>query len=137
GRLTQSAFPGESAGVLNDARHWRPVGQASLAYGYGLSVTALQLARGYATIAAGGVRRPVSLVAVEKPPAGERIISEANARALIGMLEAVVSDAGTGERAAVKHYRVAGKTGTAWKATVGGYSKDRYIAVFAGMAPAS
>jgi cell division protein FtsI (penicillin-binding protein 3) len=138
GRLTDSGFPGESAGVLNDPQHWRSVGQATISYGYGLSVTALQLARAYAAIATGGVLRPVSMLAVDAPPLGERIISVGSARALIGMLEAVVTSAeGTGQRAAVRNYRVAGKTGTAWKSAVGGYSKDRYTAVFAGLAPAS
>ena len=135
GRLTDSGFPGESAGVLNDPQHWRPVGQATLAYGYGLSVTPLQLAQAYAVIAAGGVRRPVSLVAVDEIPVGERVISSNTAQALNGMLEAVVSPVGTGNRAAIPNFRVAGKTGTAWKSSVGGYSKDRYLAVFGGFAP--
>jgi cell division protein FtsI (penicillin-binding protein 3) len=135
GRLTDSGFPGESAGVLNDPQHWRPVGQATLAYGYGLSVTPLQLAQAYAVIAAGGVRRPVSLVAVDEIPVGERVISSNTAQALNGMLEAVVSPVGTGNRAAIANFRVAGKTGTAWKSSVGGYSQDRYLAVFGGFAP--
>jgi cell division protein FtsI (penicillin-binding protein 3) len=137
GRLTASGFPGESAGVLNDPGYWRPVGQASLAYGYGLSVTALQLAQAYAAIAADGVRRPVSLLALESPPAGQRVVSVATAREVRGMLEAVVSPRGTGQRAAIDNFRVAGKTGTTWKSAPGGYSKDRYFAVFAGLAPAS
>jgi cell division protein FtsI (penicillin-binding protein 3) len=137
GQLTNSGFPGESAGVLNDARHWRPVGQATLAYGYGLSVTALQLARAFAVIAAGGVRRPLSFVALDEPPQGERVIAKETAAALVQMLEAVVSPQGTGGRAAIENFHVAGKTGTAWKATAGGYSENRYTAVFAGLAPAT
>jgi len=137
GQLTESGFPGESAGVLNDPEYWRPVGQATMAYGYGLSVTALQLAQAYATIAAGGVRRPVSLVRLDSPPAGRRVLSAASATAVKDMLETVVSPRGTGQRAAIANFRVAGKTGTAWKSTVGGYSKDRYLAVFAGLAPVS
>ena len=139
GRLTDNGFPGESAGRLNDPKHWRAVGQATIAYGYGLSVTTLQLARAYATIAAGGVLQPVSLVAVKEPPPGERILSAATTSALLEMMQAVVaSEEGTGSRASVRNYRFAGKTGTAWKASVGGYSKDRrYTAVFAGLAPAS
>ena len=135
GRLTDSGFPGESAGVLNDPQHWRPVGQATLAYGYGLSVTALQLAQAYAVIAADGLHRPVSMIMVDEPPSAERIISAETARSLKIMLETVVSPIGTGHRAAINHYRVAGKTGTAWKSGVGGYSKDRYVAVFGGFAP--
>jgi cell division protein FtsI (penicillin-binding protein 3) len=137
GQLTESGFPGESAGVLNDPQFWRPVGHATLSYGYGLSTTTLQLARAYAAIAAGGVLRPVSMLAVDAPVEGTRVISERAADELTQMLEAVVSPLGTGLRAAVTNYRVAGKTGTAWKSTAGGYSKDRYTAVFAGFAPAS
>ena len=137
GRLSESGFPGESAGVLNDPDYWRPVGQATLAYGYGLSVTALQLAQAYGVIAADGIHRPVSLLAVEQPSAGKRVIAASSARAVRDMLETVVSPRGTGLRAAVQNYRVAGKTGTAWKSGLGGYSKDRYLAVFAGMAPLS
>ena len=135
GRLTDSGFPGESAVARNDPQHWRPVGQATLADGYGLSVTPLQLAQAYAVIAAGGVRRPVSLIAVDEIPVGEQVISSNTAEALNGMLEAVVSPVGTGNRAAIANFRVAGKTGTAWKSSVGGYSKDRYLAVFGGFAP--
>ncbi|NIW24840.1 MAG: penicillin-binding protein 2 [Gammaproteobacteria bacterium] len=135
GSLTESGFPGESAGVLNDPEYWRPVGQATLAYGYGLSVTALQLAHAYTVIAADGIQRPISLVTVDEPPPGRRVVSATTARAVKGMLETVVSERGTGFRAAVQNYRVAGKTGTAWKSAVGGYSKDRYLAVFAGLAP--
>jgi cell division protein FtsI (penicillin-binding protein 3) len=137
GRSTNSGFPGESAGVLNDARHWRMIGQATLSYGYGVAVTALQLARAYGAIAADGVLRPVSLVALDEPPAGDPVVSPRTADAVIQMLEAVVSPAGTGQRAAVRHYRIAGKTGTAQKAGVGGHSADRHQAVFAGLAPAS
>jgi cell division protein FtsI (penicillin-binding protein 3) len=137
GRLTESGFPGESAGVLNDPEYWRPVGQATLAYGYGLSVTALQLARAYATIAADGVQRPVLLVAADAAPPGRQVISATTARAVKNMLETVVSPAGTGLRAAIPNYRVAGKTGTAKKSVVGGYSEDRYFAIFAGLAPVS
>ena len=135
GRLTDSGFPGESAGVLNDPQHWRPVGQATLAYGYGLSVTSLQLAQAYSVIAADGLRRPVSMIRVEEPPSTERVISIETAHALKSMLETAVSSIGTGQRAAINHFRVAGKTGTAWKSGVGGYSKDKYLAVFGGFAP--
>jgi cell division protein FtsI (penicillin-binding protein 3) len=137
GRLTDSGFPGESAGVLNDPRHWRSIGQATLSYGYGVAVTAMQLARGYGAIAADGVLRPVSLLALDEPPAGERVISVETARELTEMLEAVVSPQGTGRRASVHNYRVAGKTGTSQKAVAGGHADDRHAAFFAGFAPAS
>jgi cell division protein FtsI (penicillin-binding protein 3) len=137
GRLTDSGFPGESAGVLNRPQHWGPVGQATLAYGYGLSVTALQLAQAYSVIAADGIRRPVSLLVQDERVAGERVVSVDTARRLREMLETVVSPAGTGQRASIANFRVAGKTGTAKKFRVGGYSDDRYLAVFAGFAPVS
>jgi cell division protein FtsI (penicillin-binding protein 3) len=137
GRLTDSGYPGESAGVLNDPQHWRSIGQATVSYGYGVSVTALQLARAYAAIAADGIVRPVSMLALDKPLPGERAISSSTARALADMLEAVVSPGGTGHRAAVRNFRVAGKTGTAQKAAVGGHDEDRHVAIFAGFAPAS
>ena len=137
GRLTNSGFPGESAGLLRDPDTWRPVEQATMSYGYGLSVTTLQLARAYAALAAGGVLRPVSLVALDEPPEGTRVVSERTAAQVLEMMEAVVAPTGTGRRAAVENYRVAGKTGTAWKAAAGGYSRDRYTAWFAGIAPAS
>jgi cell division protein FtsI (penicillin-binding protein 3) len=137
GRLTDSGFPGESAGVLNHPQYWRPVGQATLAYGYGLSVTALQLAQAYSVIAADGIRRPISMLVQDEQVAGERVVSVDTARRLRSMLETVVSPAGTGQRAAIRNFRVAGKTGTAKKVGVGGYSEDRYVAVFAGLAPAS
>jgi cell division protein FtsI (penicillin-binding protein 3) len=136
GRLTDSAFPGESAGVLNDPEHWRTIGQATLAYGYGVAVTTLQLARAYATIAAGGVLRPVSLLAVDRPPPGVRAVSSHTAEQLTSMLESVVAR-GTGQHAAVANYRIAGKTGTSQKAEVGGHSAERHAAIFAGFAPAS
>jgi cell division protein FtsI (penicillin-binding protein 3) len=136
GRLTDSAFPGESAGALEDPRHWRTINQATLSYGYGVAVTTLQLARAYAAIAAGGTLRPVSLMALDEAPQGERVISAETARELTQMLEAVVSPGGTGYRAAVHNFHVAGKTGTAEKAGAGGYA-DKNGAIFAGFAPAT
>jgi cell division protein FtsI (penicillin-binding protein 3) len=137
GKPTASGFPGESAGLLSHYENWRPIAKATLAYGYGLSVTPLQLAQCYAVLAAGGIMRPVSLVRVERAPIGRRVISASSARAVVDMLEHVVSAEGTGIRAAVAGYRVAGKTGTARKYAVGGYSQERYTAVFAGVAPVS
>ncbi|MGH8495334.1 MAG: peptidoglycan D,D-transpeptidase FtsI family protein [Gammaproteobacteria bacterium] len=137
GRLTESAFPGESAGLLRHYSLWRPIGQATLAYGYGLSVTPLQLAQAYAALGADGMRHPVSLLAIDEAPGGERVVSTDTAQALVEMMETVVSDEGTGAQAAVAGYRIAGKTGTAWKHEAGGYSRHRYTSVFAGLAPAS
>jgi cell division protein FtsI (penicillin-binding protein 3) len=137
GSVTGSGFPGESAGILTGYEHWRSIGQATMAYGYGLTVTPLQLAQAYAVLGAGGVRRPVSLRRVDVPPEGERIMDEANARELVQMMESVVSEAGTARRAAVMGYRVSGKTGTSWKAADGGYNSTKYMAVFGGVVPSS
>ena len=137
GEVTASGFPGESAGLLSSADHWRPIGIATMAYGYGLSVTPLQLAQGYAILGAEGIHRPVTFRRVQDPVPGERVLSQKVARDLIGLLEEAVTPTGTGMKAAVPGYRVAGKTGTAWKASAGGYSTDRYLSVFAGVVPAS
>ncbi|MBT8136910.1 MAG: penicillin-binding protein 2 [Gammaproteobacteria bacterium] len=137
GSLTASGFPGESAGLLNDPKHWRPITQATIAYGYGLSVTPLQLAQAFATIAAGGTRYPVTFQQLSRPASGERVISSTVAQQLLTMLETVTRPDGTGARAVVPGYRVAGKTGTARKTEAGGYSSERYTSVFAGVAPVS
>lgn len=139
GEVTGSGFPGESAGLLYDVSHWRRIEQATISYGYGLSVTPLQLARAYAILGAGGMRRPVTLRRVEGPVAGERVLDERVAHELLRMMESVVSQegGGTGYRAALVGYRVAGKTGTAWTADAGGYSANRYKASFGGVVPAS
>ena len=137
GTLTASGFPGESAGTLTHHDHWQPISQATLAYGYGLSVTPLQLAQAYAVLGTNGIMRPISLVALEQAGEGERTVSADSATAVRRMLEEVVRPGGTGTGAAVDGYRIAGKTGTSWKFAAGGYSKDKYISVFAGLAPAS
>ena len=137
GSLTTSGFPGESAGLLTHYNHWRPISQATLAYGYGISVTPLQLTQAYAALGSNGILRPISLVAQDTPAEGERILSHDSAVAVRRMLEEVVRPGGTGTKAAVPGYGIAGKTGTAWKFAAGGYSKDKYISIFAGLAPAS
>lgn len=137
GRLTTSGFPGESAGLLSDHHHWRAIGQATLAFGYGVSVTPVQLAQAFATVGARGISRPLSLLRIDRVQGEEQIIQPTTAAALVRMLETVVGPEGTGARAAVAGYRVAGKTGTAWKFKAGGYSEDKYFAVFGGFAPAS
>jgi cell division protein FtsI (penicillin-binding protein 3) len=137
GQVTTSGYPGESAGLLPHYSHWRPVGISSMSRGYGLSITPLQLAHAYSTVASFGLMRPVSFLRVEAPPPGQRAIDDRVAHTLIQLLEAVVSPDGGGKQAAIPGYTVAGKTGTAWKATAGGYATDRYLAVFGGIAPAS
>lgn len=135
GTLTGSGFPGEQTGQLRHYTRWHKVGQATLSYGYGVSVTPLQLAQGYSIIAANGIRRPVSLVELEEPPTGQRVLSVETARELRTMLETVTTQEGTGTLAAIEGYHVAGKTGTARKAADGGYDENRHVAVFAGLAP--
>ncbi len=137
GRPSASGFPGESAGLLSHHANWRPISQATIAYGYGLSMTPLQLAQAYAILGAGGLQRPISLLRVDEAPIPRRVISESAALDVLAMLETVVEPGGTGSQAAVLNYRVAGKTGTARKIAPGGYADDRYTAVFAGIAPAS
>jgi cell division protein FtsI (penicillin-binding protein 3) len=137
GTMTSSDFPGESAGRLSHYSNWRPISQATIAYGYGISVTPLQLAQAYAVIGNGGTLQPISLYALEEAREGRRVVSEDTAIAVQQMLEEVVRPGGTGTKAAVAGYRIAGKTGTAWKFTTGGYSQDKYISIFAGLAPAS
>ena len=137
GELTASGFPGESAGLLTHYSDWQQISQATLGYGYGISVTPLQLAQAYAAIGSGGFMRPISLVRLDEPVHGDRIISNDTAAAISGMLEEVVKPGGTGNNASITGYRVAGKTGTAWKFAAGGYSEDKYFSIFAGMVPAS
>ena len=131
-----TGFPGESAGKLVVRNNWSAIEKATFSYGYGFQVTALQLAQAYAVLGNGGMKTPVSLLKIDEPERGERVIRETIARSVVGMMEQVVADGGTGTRAQVDGYRVAGKTGTARKAVAGGYG-DQYVSVFAGLAPAS
>ncbi|MBI5782655.1 MAG: penicillin-binding protein 2 [Gammaproteobacteria bacterium] len=135
GQSTGVQLPGEVSGLLNPYASWVPVDQASISFGYGISVTPLQLARAYLALANDGTALPLTLQHSETIPEGERIMSSKTARRLQSMLELAVSDAGTGKAAQVADYRVAGKTGTVRKLTPEGYSEDKYVAWFAGLAP--
>ncbi|MBT76984.1 MAG: cell division protein [Chromatiales bacterium] len=137
GRLSGSGFPGESAGLLSHYSNWLSIRLATLGYGYGLSVTPLQLAQAYSVIAAGGLQHPVSLLRLEQAPIARQVISGQTAGAVLSMLEAVVSEGGTGQQANVAGYRVAGKTGTVKKSVPGGYAEDHHMALFSGIAPAT
>lgn len=137
GEITSSAFPGEVAGVLPDPQRWGELGKATLSYGYGLSVTSLQLAQAYSVLASNGEARPISFLRLDEAPLATPVLSPKIARQLITMLETVVGPEGTAKQARIAGYRVAGKTGTMKKSIAGGYADDRYIAVFAGMVPAS
>jgi cell division protein FtsI (penicillin-binding protein 3) len=138
GQVSGSEFPGESAGMLSNYTHWRPIGIATLSHGYGLSVTPLQLAHAYATIGAGGIKRPISFERLSgRAVPGEQVLDPKVAWELVQLMEQVVEKGGTAVRASLVGYRVSGKTGTAFKSEAGGYSTDRIMAVFAGLVPAS
>ena len=136
GESTFSGFPGESSGRLADHQNWGDIEHATMAFGYGLSTTSLQLARAYAVLANDGVAVPTSILRVAHPPMGKRVFSKRTARQVKRMLTDVVR-VGTGRLAAVAGYQIAGKTGTVHKPAHDGYAQDRYISLFAGMAPAS
>ncbi len=131
-----SGLPGETLGVLTAEDLDKPIGRATLAYGYGLTVTPMQLARCYQMLASGGVRRSVSVLRQTTELAGIRVFDERHVRQVSRMLEQVVSPAGTAPKAKVRGYRVAGKTGTTRKVSEDGYDDGRHVALFAGFAPA-
>lgn len=138
GSKTRIGFPGEASGRLRDFKTWRPIEQATMSYGHGISVTLLQLARAYTVFANDGELKPVSLLKLKEAPVGTQVFSPVTARAVKDMLELVVLPGGTALRAQVLGYRVAGKTGTTHKLSPqGGYEKDKYVGSFVGMAPAS
>ena len=134
GTYVTDGFPGESRGRLHHHTEWGEIGKATMSYGYGITVTPIQLAQAYSVIANNGLYTPLSL---RKGLFNEskRVINEDTAKTLLSMLEKVVED-GTSKKAAVNGYRIGGKSGTAWKTSgVGGYSTDRYRSIFAGIAP--
>jgi cell division protein FtsI (penicillin-binding protein 3) len=137
GQLTGIALPGEVGGVLRAPSRWVPVEQAAMSYGYGISVTPLQLARAYGAIANGGVALPLTMIKRETPAEGRTVMSTGVAHELRTMIEAATSSTGTGVRAQVADYRIAGKTGTVRKLTPTGYSEEQYVSWFAGFAPVS
>ncbi len=136
---TGSGFPGEASGLLKHYRDWRPVEHATISYGYGLSVTALQLAQAYTVLAGDGHLRPVTFMPREpnEIPEGVAAFKPETMKTVRTMLEGVIHDGGTGTLARVPGYRVAGKTGTVRKIGPNGYSEENYLSLFAGMAPAS
>jgi len=137
GRAPELGFPGEASGRLRPYKTWKPIEQATMSYGHGISVSLMQLARAYTIFARDGELVPVSLVKLSAPPAGQPVVSPATARAVRAMLEAAVQPGGTGPRAQIMGYRVAGKTGTAHKQENGTYAADKYVSSFVGLAPAS
>ncbi len=136
-----AGLPGESEGRLPRRSNWRNIDRVNLSFGYGMSTTALQLAQAYVVLAADGWKRPLRLLhlAADQAPAGKRVLNPGSARKLLQMLEEVVRDGGTGARAQVFGYRVAGKTGTIrrYDPGQGAYSDNEHQALFAGVAPVS
>ena len=138
GEVMGTGFPGETLGSLPAYRKWHPVTQATFAFGYGLSVSSLQLARAYAVLANDGLRKEISMVALNSESEGLRVINAATAKEVRHMLRAASSHKGTGRRAMIDGYSVGGKTGTLHKVKVdGGYDDNRYMSVFAGLSPIS
>ncbi|MEM1173208.1 MAG: penicillin-binding protein 2 [Pseudomonadota bacterium] len=137
GQITGISFPGEQSGRLPAYQEWPTITHATMSYGYGLSVTTLQLAQAYAALGNKGVMVPATLMAVDEVPAGRRVVQASTAHAVLGMLEEAVKPEATGKLAQVDGYRVAGKTGTARKSGKQGYEEDKTVAIFAGLAPAT
>lgn len=141
GQSPGTGFPGEASGVLPNKQRWRPVERATMAFGYGIAVTPLQLAHAYAVLANNGVKKAVSLLRLPDTshaalPTEDKVISADVAADVREMMKAVIDEGGTGTRAAIAGYAVAGKTGTSHKVGAGGYQDDRYVSLFAGMVPA-
>lgn len=135
GETTGIGFPGEQAGMIT--RPAKGIVLATLSFGYGLSVTPLQLAAAYAVIANEGKKVPVSLLRVDKVAKQEQVLDKKQSEQMLRLLESVVAKGGTAVAASVPGYQVAGKTGTAWLASNGGYEKNRYNSTFVGVAPAN
>lgn len=135
GQPIGTGFPGEASGSLPYFKAAQRIERANMSYGYALTTTALQAVQAYSVIASGGIKRPISLLKVDGVQEGERVITEEHAKQVVEMLKRVVSADGTGSRANTLSYSVAGKSGTSYKAIAGGYSRDRQIGSFIGMAP--
>ena len=137
GNVPGTGLPGEAMGYLDGGQLKYPVVRAALAYGYGLSLTPLQLTQAYLTLATHGVYRPLTVLKTETAPTGERIFDESIAKEVVAMMETVTERGGTATAASVPGYRVAGKTGTARMVGPEGYDDERHAAWFAGVVPAS
>lgn len=136
GEVSGLNLVGESSGIFPNRRRWSPFEIATLAYGYGLSVTPIQLAHAYATLGNLGVYQPIYLIDSNRQDLSQRVVDEKYARQVLEMLETVTQPGGTAVRSAVPGYRIAAKSGTSRKAVAGGYS-DEYFAYTAGVAPVS
>jgi cell division protein FtsI (penicillin-binding protein 3) len=136
GQPPQLGFPGASAGRLRPAKSWRPIEQATISYGHGVSVSLMQLARAYSAFARDGDVVPLTLLKMDAVPPGVRVMSSQTAASMRRMLELAVAPDGTAPAARIAGYRVAGKTGTAYKIKNGQYVRE-YVASFVGFAPVS
>lgn len=136
GTASNAGFPKEASGILTDYRKWQDFDRAILSFGYGLNASAVQLARAYTALADDGILHSVSLLKREEDPDAHRVFSAKTAQSVRTMMESVIMKDGTAYEARVDGYTVAGKTGTVKKAGRGGYSSNKYFAVFAGLAPA-
>jgi cell division protein FtsI (penicillin-binding protein 3) len=137
GSTPRTGFPGEASGRLRPASSWKPVEQATMSYGYGISVSALQLARAYTIFANDGVLLPATFLKRDGEAIGKQILSPKTARTVSQMLETVTQQGGTATKGQVPGYRVAGKTGTAWRLVNGQYDRNLYLSSFVGYAPVS
>lgn len=136
GNVLGTGLDGETTGIVPQRRRWSDFELATVAFGYGLTVSPLQLAHAYSILGAGGISRPVTILKQNRPVKGKRIFDKMHSEMVLKMLQTVVTKDGTAPRAQVPGYQVAGKTGTSRKAKAGGYSDD-YVALFAGVAPVS
>lgn len=137
GKPLDLGFPGEAGGRLRPARTWKPIEQATMSYGHGISVSLIQMAHAYLVFARDGELLPLSLTRLDTPPSGgKRIFSSDTVREMRGMLELAAGPGGTAPKAQIAGYRVAGKTGTAHKLEGGRYA-NKYVSSFVGLAPAS
>jgi len=137
GTAPELGFPGAAAGRLRPYKTWRPIEQATMGYGHGISLSLAQLARAYTVFARDGELVPLTLVKTGTAVSGEKVLSAETARAVRSMLELAVQPGATGPRARVMGWRVAGKTGTAHKQENGAYAPDKYLSSFVGFAPVS
>lgn len=135
GQKPQLPFPGAVSGRLRPYKSWRPIEQATMSYGYGISVSLFQLAQAYSIFGRNGDRVPVSMLKVSEPPLGLPVIGERHAREVRHMLHLVTGAGGTAPKAQTMGYSVGGKTGTAHKVEGRGYAAKKYRGVFAGLAP--
>ena len=137
GLAPQTGFPGEAKGLLRPWAQWRPIEQATMSYGHGISVSLLQVARAYTVFTNDGELLPLSLLKRDSEAIGKRLFATRTVAEVTKMMEAAASPGGTAPQARVPGYRVAGKTGTAHKPEAGGYAEHKYVSSFVGFAPVS